>query len=201
MTASDVITLHKSQVHYLTAGEPTNPVVLLLHGMRFRAETWDEIGTLKALADAGYYAVAMSWPGFGQSTSAKIEPVSFLLDFMTALNLPPSIIVSPSMSGEFSLPLMITHPEKIRGLVAVAPIAIPKYAPQLKDSPIPVLAIWGDDDQIVPVDHADLLMDTLPNTHKVLLPNAGHPSYLKATNEFHQHLLNFIDDVLRTPNS
>ena len=42
-----------TNVDYLEAGQSTSRLVILLHGMVFRAHTWKFTGTLDALANAG----------------------------------------------------------------------------------------------------------------------------------------------------
>lgn len=41
--------------------------VLLLHGARYTSSTWVDLGTLTALANAGYRAVAVDLPAHGSS--------------------------------------------------------------------------------------------------------------------------------------
>jgi pimeloyl-ACP methyl ester carboxylesterase len=50
-------------IHAWTAGDPTNPLVLLLHGMPETAYSW--MSYLKPLSDAGYHVVAPDLRGYG----------------------------------------------------------------------------------------------------------------------------------------
>ena len=60
------IEVEGGRVHYLIEGDDKGRPVILLHGSRFQAETWKQIGTMKALAQAGYKVIAVDLPGYGQ---------------------------------------------------------------------------------------------------------------------------------------
>jgi pimeloyl-ACP methyl ester carboxylesterase len=190
---SGSIGIQQSQIHYREAGPAEGKPVLLLHGASFSSQTWQEIGTLDFLAGHGCRAVAIDLPGFGQSAAASGEPLDFMLELLDKLNLAQPILVSPSMSGRYSLPLVAKQPEKLKGFVPVAPVGISQFERHLKGNSLPTLAIWGSNDRIVPVEQADLLCRLMPNAQKVVLPEAGHACYMRATAEFHQHLLAFIE--------
>ena len=76
--------------------------VVLRHGASFDAATWRKIGTLRALAQAGYRAYAVDLPGFGQSEPGPGGARTWLLALLDALGLQAPVIVSPSMSGRFA---------------------------------------------------------------------------------------------------
>nr|XP_030723190.1 protein ABHD14B isoform X1 [Globicephala melas] len=115
------------------SGQATRFSVLLLHGIRFSSETWQNLGTLHRLAQAGYWAVAIDLPGLGRSKEAtapapvgELVPSSFLATVVDALDMGPPVVISPSLSGMYSLPFLVAPGSQIRGYVPVAPICTDK---------------------------------------------------------------------------
>src|SRR6516162_5578921 len=53
------------RLHCVTAGPSSGPMVLLLHGLPARWSTWRH--TMRALAGAGFFAVAPDLRGYGES--------------------------------------------------------------------------------------------------------------------------------------
>lgn len=181
------------RIHFLEIGNPDALIaILLLHGAKFSAQTWQEIGTLDLFASQGYRVVAIDLPGYGRSEPLSGNPADFLRDVIRTLNLDRPILVSPSMSGRYSLPVVAKHSEQLSGFVAVAPVAIGSYQQSLVGVTLPTLAIWGSDDHIVPPCQADWLCQLMSNAQKRILPNAGHACYLDATDEFRKQLILWI---------
>ncbi|KAM5147995.1 protein ABHD14A-like [Mantella aurantiaca] len=119
----------------LEGGPPERYTVLLLHGRSFTSKTWEDLGTLQILSEHGYRAVAVDLPGYGQSLQA--QPMSsekgrtdYLLHIMEALGGRQPVLISPSMSGMFSLPLLLQHPDRLRGFIPIAPVGTKSYKPQ-----------------------------------------------------------------------
>ena len=192
---SQYVNLENSRIHYLEAGEKNSNCVLFLHGASFSAQTWEEIGTLQLLASRGYRGVAVDIPGYGRSQRISVSPQGFLLELLELLQLDRPVIVSPSMSGNYSLPFVIERGDILSGLVAVAPVGIKRYREELTGVELPTLVVWGSNDRIVTPDIADLLLELMPNAKKVVLVNAGHACYMKATDEFHKHLIQFLEEI------
>lgn len=183
------------RVHAVEAGEEGAPSFLLLHGARFSSATWLELGTLGTLAEAGFYVVAVDLPGFGKTPESSQSPAAFLEGLIEQVAPEPPIVVSPSMSGRFSLALATRAPRMLAGLVAVAPVGIPEALEALEGDPLPVLAIWGDNDELIPLEDGRRLTEALENSKLVVLEDAGHPSYLDRPEEFHAALIAFADEV------
>jgi len=111
-------------LHWLETGPADGLPVLLLHGARFHSGTWQELGTLARLAKAGIHAVALDLPGYGQSPAPPPGASLDLAEFIAAQKLDRPVVLSPSMSGHFSLPLVTAHPDQVSAFVAVAPVEL-----------------------------------------------------------------------------
>ena len=61
-------------------------------------------------------------------------------------------------------------------------------------SELPTLAIWGEDDQIIPVEHGHAAMAARPGGRLEVLPGVGHFAHVEAPNE----VAEIIDDFMRS---
>lgn len=170
-------------------------VCLLLHGQMFTAATWQELGTLDRLAAAGAHPIAVDLPGYGDSQPSQLAPAEFLRRLLDALGVDRAVVVSPSMSGRFSLPLVVESPERVAGFVPVAPAGLDAWLERLSDVHVPALVCWGSDDHVFAVAGARRLADALPGAELAIFEGADHACYLDAPEAFHQRLVAFVERV------
>ncbi|CAM9160330.1 unnamed protein product, partial [Scytosiphon promiscuus] len=83
--------------------------VLLLHGAKYSAQTWGDLGTLALLANAGYRVAAVDLPVL-LSNPSRDELLERICLGLGMAEQAPTVIVSPSMSGSFSVPLLLRRP-------------------------------------------------------------------------------------------
>ena len=183
------------EIHFLKSGKPEDIPVVLLHGMKFQATTWHELGTLEKITDAGFQAIAPDMPGFGHSPTCSVEQDHILETFLLKLGFDKVILVGPSMGGRISLEFTINHPELIRALVLVGAVGVEENKDKLSSITVPALVVWGSDDQISPLSNCDLLLSSIPDSQKIIIEGAPHPCYLDNPDKWHTELINFLNSL------
>lgn len=126
--ASSFVTVDRRRLHVLTRGDPTAPAIVLVHGMRDHARSWDWIAG--ALADR-FYVVAPDLRGHGDSDhagSCGYGMAAFVLDLaciVDALSLTRFGLVGHSLGGAIAFRFASAFPEKISMLCAIEAIELP----------------------------------------------------------------------------
>lgn len=121
------------RVHHRRAGK--GPTVLLLHGLAGFHEDFTYAGLVDDLA-RDFDVLALDRPGYGHSTrpSAALCDIRRQADWLTgvldALDVDEAIVLGHSLGGGLALALALRHPERVRGLVLVAPYAYPRTDPE-----------------------------------------------------------------------
>lgn len=189
---SQHINVEKCELHYLEAGSRGNPPVVLLHGMKFQAATWEQLGTLTKIAEAGFHALALDMPGFGSSPPCDCLAGDVLNKFFQKLDLHSPILVGPSMGGRISLEFALDNPGLLCALVLVGSVGVSDNQERLNQLKLPLLIVWGGKDQIAPVEHAELLNKAVGGSKKVVIDSAPHPCYLEEPEKWHDTLIDFL---------
>lgn len=189
------IDLDGCSIHALECGPREGQTALLLHGMKFQAQTWRELGTMAALADLGLHALAVDMPGFGKSEPNALAPVEVLTRLFLKENLSRAVLIGPSMGGRIAMEFAIAHPEKISGLVLVGAVGVEENRTGLSRITVPVLVVWGGEDQVSPLTNSDILLQECANARREIYPQAPHPCYLGQPDRWHASLKAFFTDL------
>ena len=109
-------------VRYAVAGE--GPAVLLVHGLASSMITW--YCNMDALADAGFKAIAIDLPGYGDSSLANhlgYEPESgarFLASFTAEMGIDRFSVVGNSAGGLIAGVTALEYPDRVERVALVA---------------------------------------------------------------------------------
>ena len=182
-------------LHFLEAGNPEGRDMILLHGMKFQAASWQELGTLEKLASAGYHPLALDMPGFGNSPACEADQDTVLADFINQLELERPVLIGPSMGGRIALEFALNHPDILGGLVLVGTVGVEENKDRLSQINLPVFIVWGSDDQISPLANSETLLNSIKGAKRLVLEGAPHPCYQDQPDAWHAALLEFLGSV------
>ncbi|QQG65810.1 alpha/beta fold hydrolase [Desulfobulbus oligotrophicus] len=179
-------------VHCLESGPTDGLPVVLLHGMKFQAETWRELGTIQALSALQLRVTALDMPGFGKSPDCTQEPAEILVEALQQLGVQQAVLIGPSMGGRIALEFAMAHPQRITGLVLVGAVGVEENRARLGMITVPCLIVWGEDDQVSPLANSDILLSKLPDARREIVAKASHPCYLDQPAHWHDLLRTFF---------
>ncbi|XP_066922482.1 putative protein-lysine deacylase ABHD14B [Clytia hemisphaerica] len=174
--------------------------VVLLHSDKLDSTVWENIKTLEMLYNLGYRAIAIDLPGFGKSyrykaptqTYDKAVILEIVLKELDATN---CILVVPSMSGSYALPLVIRGSFSLNGFVAISPHFTERFTKtEYTLLKTPTMIIYGQTDKDYGEKSANDLMN-IPDSKIHVIKGAGHACYLQNPEEFNEVLKTFLDEI------
>lgn len=110
------------RVHLLSAGDPSKPKLLLLHGINSSAYAWADVAQRLS---AQYHVVAVDLPFHGLTGPADVgrcspgELAEFVRQVMDALGIGSAIVSGSSWGGQIATSLARAYPDRVRQLVLV----------------------------------------------------------------------------------
>ena len=123
--------------------------------------------------------LALDLPGYGRSETSPVGHETFLAEAMASLGIEKAAVVSPSMSGQFSFPLVVRSPDKVSAFVPVAPAGSERYLRLLKKVRVPALVVWGQQDRVLHPGTAGILQMLLIKSEVVMMQGVGHVPMLE----------------------
>lgn len=116
--------VNDASIYYITHGDTENPVVILIHGFGGSTFTWRD--NTEAIADAGYYVIALDLPPFGLSDKnpdigyTRSDYADYVAGLMDILSIETATIVGHSMGGSVTAYFAVNYPERVDNLIFVA---------------------------------------------------------------------------------
>lgn len=211
-------------VHGFHGGDrsPGRPLVLFFHGNGENLETLKWSGAYERLAEAGYHAVAVEYPGYGRSggrpsEASTVEAGLAALEWARrTLGDRPTVVAGWSLGAAVAVQVTAARPDAVDGLVAMSPwTALPDVAtihfgswlPRLflrerYDSlaaveriDCPVLVVHGVADRIIPATQGRELARALgPRARWLGVEGVGHNELLGRP-EVWRALRRFVDEL------
>lgn len=180
------------EIHLVMAAGTGGQSLLFLHGMKFNAATWRDLGTLDILGRQGYGALALDLPGYGESPACDLLPLQVLRQVIVKRKLGMPVIIGPSMGGKVALDFALAYPQLVGGLVLMGAVGVEEIKEQLSTIKVPTLLLWGSEDAISPLANGHLLAERIPESSLVLMQGAPHPCYLDQPDIWHRELTSFL---------
>jgi pimeloyl-ACP methyl ester carboxylesterase len=123
--SGEFLDMDGARIHYLDRG--TGPVMVMIHGLGGQIGNFS-YSLLDQLVDR-HRVILIDRPGSGHSTAARGADASLaaqaalIVAVMDRLDVDRPLIVGHSLGGAVALALALDHPDRVRGLALIAPLA------------------------------------------------------------------------------
>ena len=110
-----------SNVNYFTAGNPSNPAVLLLHGFPSSSNQYRNLAPLLA---SSFFVIAPDYPGFGLTTVPEGYVFTFenitltIAAFLTALKITSYAVYIFDYGAPVGLRLALKNPDSVKAIIS-----------------------------------------------------------------------------------
>lgn len=190
------IQLQTTTVYGKLAGEPSNPLVLGIHGWSQRNgwHTWEPL--MEPLATAGFCVVSVDMPGWGESPAMDALPlggeraVQVVVDIMNGLQKETAVLMGKSWGGGVAIQAALERPERVTKLILSAPAF--RDMERLREVRQPVLLAWAEDDPVIPPAYGNKYRSALRNSTLVMYPSGGHSAAPKNAEDFAPRATEFL---------
>ena len=177
-------------LHAYDASQQSPPLVILLHGSAYSADTYSgpPLDSLSELNGRGIPALTLDLPGKGKGRSGSVmlkkhDRELFLADFFDALGGQAAqgrlCIVAASMSGTYAFPFIQKHAQRVASFVPVAAVGgseyLRAYGPEAKA--VRTIALFGSQDRLMKKLRPEY-EETFSHLETVVFPDAPHACYM-----------------------
>ena len=142
---TNFLTIDGDHIAYTSAGSPSNPPVLLIHGLMSHHGVWAR--TMERLKDR-FFCVAFDLPGFGDSDKPKngnyaiAKQAARTLEIADHFGFERFTVIGHSMGGQIATSLAASlAPERVQKLVSVDGVVTGKLADKVQNLTRQMVAI------------------------------------------------------------
>lgn len=179
------------------AGDPSAKLVLGIHGWSQKNgwHTWGPI--LAPLAEAGYCAVSVDMPGWGESPAMDHLPlmgeraVGVVIEIMDKLQQETAVLMGKSWGGGVVINTALAFPKRVTHLVLTAPAF--NNREKLAALTQPVLLAWAKDDPTIPYKVSDKYIGLVPTIEHIPYETGGHSAAPKNAADFVPKMVQFLE--------
>ncbi len=188
------IDIPSGRVFGMTAGD--GPLVLGLHGWSQRNgwHTWEPL--IEPLATGGFRVVSVDMPGWGNSPAvgdgrlSSEQAVDVVLALLDGLGAETAALMGKSWGGGVALRTALDYSKRITKLILSAP-AFRDFG-RLEHLPQPVLLAWAEDDDVIPIGHAETYTDHVPDIRLETYESGGHSAAPENADDFAPKVISFL---------